>query len=83
LLQVYPNPFNPVTTITYQLATSGIVNLAVYDITGRKVTELVAGWREVGVHNVNFNAYGLPSGVYFAHLKAGDFQRTLKLLLID
>ncbi len=82
LLGVYPNPFNPSTVISYQLAAISQVNLAVYDIAGRKVAELVDGWRTAGVHEVTFDASNLASGVYLYRLDAGDFNATGKMVLM-
>jgi hypothetical protein len=78
----YPNPFNPTTALSIQLSEFSHVNLAVYDISGRKVAELVNGWRDAGVHEVTFDGSDLPSGVYFARFTAGDYQQTRKLLLV-
>lgn len=68
LNQNYPNPFNPKTIINYQLAISGIVDLKVYDITGKEVITLVNGKQSGGNHEVDFNGNDLPSGVYFYQL---------------
>jgi hypothetical protein len=82
LARVHPNPFNPLTTISYQLAEVSRVSLAVYDVSGRKVVDLVTGWRDAGMHAVTFDGSDLASGIYIARLTAGDFQQTRKLLLI-
>ncbi|RJP80745.1 MAG: T9SS C-terminal target domain-containing protein [Candidatus Zixiibacteriota bacterium] len=77
-----PNPFNPVTTLSYQLTAISRVSLRVYDTAGREVAALVDGWREAGAHQVTFDASGLPSGIYFARLSAGDVAQTQKLVLM-
>jgi hypothetical protein len=82
LKQNYPNPFNPSTTIRFALPQSGEVNLVVYDILGRVVTELAAGNFDAGYHTINFNASDLASGVYFYALRAGDFVSVKKLMLL-
>jgi hypothetical protein len=82
LLSPYPNPFNASTMISYQLSEVSHVNLAVYDVAGHKVAELVDGWREAGSHEVTFDESDLPSGVYFAFFNAGVFEQTQKLLLV-
>ncbi len=64
----YPNPFNPSTAISYQLSALSFVNLAVYDLSGRKVAELVNGWRDIGSHEVTFDASDLSSGMYLYKL---------------
>ena len=79
--QNYPNPFNPSTVIRYGLPGSSEVRLSVYDMLGREVLVLLDGTREAGMHNVNFDASGLSSGVYFYRLRAGDFVQTRKLII--
>ena len=82
LLPSHPNPFNPETKLTFALSTPGDVSLIIYDIQGREVARLVDGWRAAGTHQAVFDGSGLASGMYFARLTAGDFQRTRKLLLV-
>ncbi len=82
LYQNFPNPFNASTTISYQLSEVGHVNLTIYDVAGRKVAELVDGWRDEGLHEVTFDGLDIPSGVYFARLTTGDVQQMRKLLLV-
>jgi hypothetical protein len=82
LLGNYPNPFNPSTTIKYQLAKPSIVRLSVYDMLGREMTVLVNERKDAGVHEVKFEAVGLSSGVYFYRLQAGSFVQTRQLLLL-
>jgi hypothetical protein len=72
LYQNYPNPFNPETTIRYSLAADADVRLAVFDIAGREVAELVSGSQAKGNHTVNFNADGLTSGIYFYRLSLNN-----------
>jgi hypothetical protein len=78
----YPNPFNPATVIRYQLPAVSFVNLAVYDLSGRKVTELVNGWRDAGSHEAAFDASDRSSGIYIYRLTADDYYATGKMLLI-
>jgi hypothetical protein len=82
LLSAYPNPFNPSTTINYRLSDMNVVNLAVYDVAGRKITELVNGWRDAGTHEVTFDASTLTSGVYVYQLTAGEFTASGKMVLM-
>ena len=82
LHQNYPNPFNPSTTITFELPQSLMVRLCVYDILGREVTVLVDEKRNAGVHEVTFDASGLPSGVYPYRLQAGDVTHSKCLILL-
>jgi len=82
LLQNYPNPINPTTTITYELPKSSHVRVSVYDILGREVSVLVNERRDAGVHEVKFDGSGLSSGVYLYRLTAGSFVETRKLVLV-
>lgn len=82
LFQNSPNPFNPTTTISFQLFSASDVRLAVYDILGRKLTTLVDARKAPGVHSVAFDAAGLASGVYLYSLTAGEYADTRRLLLI-
>ena len=68
LYQNYPNPFNPVTNIKYQITKSKYVNLIVYDITGKKLIDLVNRKQNAGTYEVDFSGNGLSSGVYFYSL---------------
>jgi hypothetical protein len=65
LLQNFPNPFNPSTTINYQMPVSGFVTLKVYDLLGREIATLADGYETVGMHSVIFDARSFPSGVYY------------------
>jgi hypothetical protein len=67
-ISAHPNPFNPKTVISYQLPVVSLVTLSVYDIRGRKIAELVNGWRAAGVHEVVFDGSGLTAGVYMYRL---------------
>ena len=82
LMDAYPNPFNPVTTIRFAVAESSPVKLIVYDILGREIKRLAEGVREAGIHEVTFEAENLPSGTYLYRLEtsAGVFSRTMLLL---
>lgn len=87
LSQNYPNPFNPVTKIKYSIAQSADVKLVVYDILGRKVTELVNEKQSPGIYEVLFDAsseklHSLASGVYFYKLTTGNFTDTKRMLMI-
>jgi photosystem II stability/assembly factor-like uncharacterized protein len=82
LAQNYPNPFNPVTSIAFDLPHSDMVSLDVYDITGRKVAELLKQPMTAGHYKVNFDASMLSSGVYFYRLAAGEFVSIKKMTLL-
>jgi hypothetical protein len=82
LIGNYPNPFNPTTTISYSLENAGNVTLAVFDVTGREVAKLVDGYRNAGVHHVDFDASGLASGVYIYRLTANGNTSIAKMVLM-
>lgn len=69
LSQNHPNPFNPVTTITYRIPDDGSVRLAVFDLLGRNVAGLVDEAQTAGIHRVTFEASSLPSGLYFYRIE--------------
>jgi hypothetical protein len=80
--QNYPNPFNPSTTIRYALPHRAHMTLTVFSTLGQQVATLVNGEIEAGYHEVQFNAEGLASGVYFYRLRTGGLVQTRKLCLI-
>ncbi len=82
LAQNYPNPFNPETIINYQLTINNFVSLKVYDILGREITTLVNEEKPAGSYEVSFNGSGLPSGVYFVRMTAGEFSSVIKMSLV-
>jgi len=82
LMQNYPNPFNPSSKIEYEIAEASAVKLIIYDALGRKVKTLVDRRQNPGRYQVNFNAAGLASGVYFYRLTSNDFTQTRKMLLL-
>jgi hypothetical protein len=82
LEQNFPNPFNPSTTIRYQLPNAGHVILKVYDMLGREVATLVDQVQEQGRYSAAFDASRLASGVYISRLAAGDYTKTMKMVLM-
>jgi hypothetical protein len=82
LAQNYPNPFNPSTEISFTLAKSEKVKLAVYNLLGKEVAVLVNGTRNAGPQTVTFNAKNLSSGVYFYKLEAGSSVLAKKMMLL-
>ncbi|MBS1516514.1 MAG: T9SS type A sorting domain-containing protein [Bacteroidetes bacterium] len=82
LSQNFPNPFNPVTTINYSIPVSGLVNLKVFNILGKKVSSLVNDFKQPGNYSVDFDASDLTSGIYFYKISAGDFSEIKKMTLI-
>ncbi|MCX6640846.1 MAG: right-handed parallel beta-helix repeat-containing protein [bacterium] len=82
LYGAYPNPFNATTAISYELRAASLVKLAVYDISGKKVAELVNGQREAGKHEATFDGSRLTSGVYICRLTCGAFSISAKAALL-
>jgi hypothetical protein len=83
----YPNPFNPATTLTFELPRQMNVQLIIYNVLGQKVYTLLNGMQKAGVHQVLWNGidqFGKPvgSGVYFYQMKTDNFEKTLKMVLI-
>ena len=66
LSQNYPNPFNPSTSLAYQLPLEGNVKLAIFDVLGREVAELVNGYQPAGYHTVRWDASSAATGIYYA-----------------
>ncbi|MHB2154501.1 choice-of-anchor J domain-containing protein [Calditrichota bacterium GD2] len=82
LAQNYPNPFNPFTSIRYDLPQTAHVELAVYDLSGKKVMELVNAQQNAGSYEYRLNAADLASGVYIYMLKAGNYRASKKMILL-
>jgi len=83
ILNNFPNPFNPSTTIRYEIAAQSSITLKVYDILGKEITTLVAENKQPGSYEVQFTMdSGLASGVYFYQLKAGDYIQTKKMIYL-
>jgi hypothetical protein len=89
LEQNYPNPFNPTTAIGYKIpAISGqrsaisFVRLKIFDMLGKEVATLVNAEQQPGRYTVHWNASGVPSGVYFYQLRAGEFVQTKKMMVV-
>jgi hypothetical protein len=82
LEQNYPNPFNPTTMIGFRIPTSGHALLRVYNVLGQEVATLINEETIAGTHEIQFDAHGLPSGVYHYTLMAGTFMETRKMILI-
>ena len=87
LEDAYPNPFNPSTTIIFQIPRESWVTLKIYDILGKEVTTLIDGITTSGIHKVVFDSRNntnghISSGVYFYRLQVGEYSATKKLALL-
>ena len=85
--QNHPNPFNPVTTIRYDLPEDGLVNITIYDMMGRQISTLVSGQQTAGYNIVQWNAtntFGeaVSAGLYLYTIHAGKFKQTRKMVLL-
>jgi len=87
LSQNFPNPFNPSTNIHYALPEASNVNVIVYDIIGREVVSLVNEFQASGHKQVSWNGkdnagYNVSAGMYLYHIQAGDYKKTMKMVLL-
>ena len=82
LYQNYPNPFNPETKIRFSINNKNFVTMKIFDVLGREIKTLVSSNYDTGTYEVNFNAEGLSSGIYYYTLNAGGFTDTKKLMLL-
>ena len=81
LQQNYPNPFNPSTKISFSIPQSGFTTLKVFDVLGNEVANIIEGELNQGSYELQFNASGLSSGIYFYSLTSGEFAKTMKMIL--
>ena len=82
LQQNYPNPFNPSTNLKFGISDMGFVTLKVYNALGNEIITLVNENLSPGFYDINWNASGYPSGVYYYTLKSGNFTETKKMFLL-
>jgi len=82
LSQNYPNPFNPSTVIEFAIPEKTNLSLTVFNSIGEEVAKLVNQEMTAGYHSVNFNATSLSSGIYFYRIRAGNFTKTNKMILL-
>ena len=80
--QNYPNPFNPTTNIQFQIPKDGHVTVSVYNTLGQQVATLLDEELKSGSHHVTFDATKFASGIYFYRIKAGDFTKVRKMMLL-
>jgi Secretion system C-terminal sorting domain len=81
-ISAYPNPFNPTTNISFDLKVAANTQIAVYNTNGQLVATLVDGFRAAGEHRLTFDGSDLSSGVYFVRMKADNFTKSQKLILM-
>ena len=83
----YPNTFNPITRISFDLPVTSQVSLIIYDVLGQEVKELVKGEMTRGLHSVVWDAvnnegHTVSAGIYFSNIHYGSFKHTNKLILL-
>jgi len=78
----YPNPFNPITNIKYYLPMEVDVELSIYNLLGQRIETLVSKKQEAGSHQIEWNASGISSGVYYYQIIAGQFKDVKKMIVI-
>jgi hypothetical protein len=81
-LHISPNPFNPLTTLSFDLPEAGQVHMSIFNLAGQRVAQLVDGYREAGRHEITWDASGLPSGVYLVTLGTEDSHVVQKIFLL-
>ena len=82
LLPAYPNPFNPMTNISFVMEHDNNIKLSIYDIRGREVDILANGLKGSGEHTIIWDAADFASGIYYIHITAGNHVETQKIMLI-
>jgi photosystem II stability/assembly factor-like uncharacterized protein len=82
LAQNFPNPFNPTTTIAFALPSTAFVSLKIFNSLGQEVAEVVSQELPAGIYSRQWNASGMPSGVYFYRLRAGGYTETKRLVML-
>ena len=87
LHQAYPNPFNPTTTIGFELPEKQFVSIEIFNLLGQQINSLMKETLDVGRYSVNWNGKnknGIPvqSGVYFVRMRSGNYIKTSKLMLL-
>ena len=87
LHQNHPNPFNPITSLHYDLTEDGLVNITIYDMMGRIVKTLVNSSQTAGYKSIRWNATNdrnehVSAGLYLYTIQAGEFRQTKKMVLL-
>ncbi|MEI7595028.1 MAG: T9SS type A sorting domain-containing protein [Bacteroidota bacterium] len=81
LIKIFPNPFSNSTTIAYKIAKTGRVNISIFDIAGKKISELVNNSQQMGEYKVNFDGSDKNGGIYFCRIETENFNKTIKIIL--
>ena len=83
----YPNPFNPSTTIRYDIPNDAFINIVIYDITGREISRPISKRQSAGYHSTVWNGTNQKgemqaAGIYFYQIQTKDFIKTKKMLFL-
>ena len=83
----YPNPFNPVTSISYELSKESLANITIYDMLGNKVKTLINAQQRSGYHTINWDSTNnlggkVSAGMYIYIIQAGEFRQAKKMVLL-
>ena len=82
ILSAYPNPFNPITNISYYVNQNANIDVSVYNLMGRKVQSLENSFKESGEYTISWDASNHASGIYYIQISNGDQIKTQKITLI-
>ena len=83
LVNIFPNPFNPYSMITFNISSPQIVNIDIYDINGQKISDLTDRFYNSGMHNVEWEPdISISSGLYIVHFQTLNFQTSKKILYL-
>jgi hypothetical protein len=83
LLSSYPNPFNPVITIPFELYQNELIHLSIFDVMGKEISILIDDKDKArGLHQIKWDASNFPSGLYFVMIQAGSLMESKKIILI-
>ncbi|MCB0283601.1 MAG: T9SS type A sorting domain-containing protein [Calditrichaeota bacterium] len=82
LFQNYPNPFNPTTTISYIAPANVQIEIKIFNIQGREIFSFQRNHKDTGKHEIQFDGFSIPSGLYFYSISTGYFKETKKMILI-
>jgi hypothetical protein len=80
--QNFPNPFNPITRIVYQIPEPAFVSIKIYDLLGNEIEILISEEKNAGSYNIGFDGSKLTSGIYYYRISAGEFSQTKKMILL-
>ena len=82
LKSVSPNPFNPMTEISFSVPNDGFVELMAFDITGKKVASIFTGYQSIGMHSYTWDASNYGSGLYMVRMQSDTYVQVQKLMFL-